>query len=188
MLRWAEGHATFYLKIYRYPGLRGPLRGAFRNTFAAPSRAAREDRTLRHLADRGVQPGLAAGFEERRCLGFLREARLLTRGFGDGDLAQALAAGPLPGAELDRLADFVAAMFDSGVRDPDLVARNLLREGRGDACRFAKIDASSSWILARPLRATERAVDLAHFLGELAHAGHAATELERFALRTRARS
>ncbi len=175
VLAYEHEGQRWFLKIYRYESWKARLRGAFRNTFLAPSRAAREDRALRHLAASGVQPGLAGGYSEQRCLGLLREARLLSRGFGQLDLAQRLRQGPLDAAELGSLAEFLAALFDSGLRDQDLLARNLLLDT--DQRRWAKIDASSSWILRRPLRCAERQNDLAALLRELAAAGQNPAQL-----------
>jgi tRNA A-37 threonylcarbamoyl transferase component Bud32 len=170
------------------------MRGAFRNTFAAPSRAAREDRALRHLAECGIQPELALGYAERRWLGWLREARLLTRGFGDEDLAQRIerrraeseARPGLRADELPGLGAFLGAIFDSGLVDPDLRVRNLLCAGTGEATRWAKIDASSSRIRRRPLGPAERARDLAPLLEELRAAGCDETALAELSSAARA--
>ena len=147
----ASGQAL-YLKTYVYPAPWGPLRGAFRNTFLAASRARREWRALELLARAGVQPGLGVDLSERRCLGFLLEARLLTRDFGGTDLAELLRARGLEAGQWRALwaglARFVRALHDSGLRDPDLKARNILLRETSQGPEFAKIDASSSWIVA----------------------------------------
>ncbi|MCA8971239.1 MAG: hypothetical protein KDC95_15720 [Planctomycetes bacterium] len=181
------------MKTYWYRGLRAALRGAFRNTVFAPSRALREARALRRLQETGVQPALDVEVAEHRHLGILREARILTRDFGGADLARRLETAP-GDAGLDRdawtgLGRFVRAMHDAGVRDPDLVARNVLvRERPGDAVlpdrehppsEFAKIDASSSWIVAEGrsrARADEaaRRADVERFTRDLERLGAAA--------------
>ena len=148
-----------FLKTYLYPWPKGPFRGIFRNTLFAPSRVAREWRALKHLAAHGVQPDLALWREERRCLGFLLQARLLSLDFGGPDLAapegiQLLQTHGTKG--LQALAAFVDALHDSGLRDPDFRLRNFLVRERGGRLQFAKIDSSSSW-LVRPGSSRDRA-------------------------------
>lgn len=169
---FVDEDGAWYLKTYRYDGLRAALRGAFRNTFAAPSRARREARALELLAAAGVQADLEAEFLESRRFGFLREALLLTRDFGGSDLAEKLQEKPEDaGLELEgwrALGRFVQALHDAGLRDPDLKARNLLlRRGEDGAWRFAKIDASSSRIVARNRRDAARERDLRVLVSDL---------------------
>ncbi len=140
-LELTEG--TCFWKTYVYPLPFGPLRGLFRNTFLAASRVEREARALTGLARAGLQPDLLVAKGESRRLGFLLRAEILTRSFGSTDLAQHLAQGPLHRRELDSLARFVRGLHESGLRDPDLKARNLLLAPQGPT--WAKIDASSSW-------------------------------------------
>ncbi len=140
----------YYLKTYVYRGARAWLRGAFRNTFLAPSRARREWRALRHLAAAGIQPDLAVDLVEKRRFGCLLEARLLTREFAGQDLETRLLENrPLSATEREELERFVRRLHESGLRDPDLKARNILLRGEGAEVAFAKIDSSSSW-LVRP--------------------------------------
>lgn len=187
VLRVEDEDGTWFLKAYWYRGLRAALRGAFRNTVFAPSRARREQRALLRLEEAGVQPPLEAAIAEHRSFGLLCEARIVTRDFGGADLARRLATAP-GDAGLDRdtwsaLGSFVRAMHDAGVRDPDLVARNVLARERPDRehrqFEFAKIDASSSWIVAEGrsrFRADEaaRRADVDRFARDLERLGAAA--------------
>ncbi len=138
-----------WLKTYRYPLPWGPVRGAFRNTFLALSRAQREFRALEHLAGAGIQPALAVDLRERRWLGFLLESQLVLEDFGGSDLARLLADGAVRDADLAALGAFVGKLHGSGLRDPDLKARNLLLRHEDGAPIWAKIDASSSRISPR---------------------------------------
>lgn len=157
---------AWYVKTYRYRGLRAALRGAFRNTFAAPSRATRELRALELLARTGVQPDLEAEVSETRRFAFLREAVLLTRDFGGQDLAARLAEHPGDAGLSDEtwkaLGRFVHALHEAGLRDPDLKARNILvRQDSGTGeWLFAKIDSSSSKIVPAQRKDAARVRDL----------------------------
>ena len=157
---WVESfeheRESYFLKTYIYPGPKAQLRGLFRNTFVAPSRAQREWRALEHLAEHGIQPRLAVALEERRRLGFLMKSRILSRAFGCEDLAHRLSQGSLCRSEVLSLARFVRKIHESGLRDPDLKARNILVAEHSDGLCFAKIDASSSRIV-RPGRSFDRA-------------------------------
>lgn len=152
--RFEDADGAWFLKTYRYRGIRAACRGAFRNTFCAPSRVARERRALLHLARAGVQEDLEPEILERRRLGFLQEGRILTRDFGGRDLASRLDESSVAGdGGLDEdtwiaFGAFVFALHESGLRDPDLKARNILV--REEPWSFAKIDASSSTIRRRP--------------------------------------
>lgn len=169
----------YFLKTYIYPGPFGPLRGVLRNTFLAPSRVAREWRALAHLAAAGVQPALGVDRDERRTLGFLREARIMTRSFGTEDLETRLAREPLSRAELTRLASFVKAAHDSGLRDPDLVARNLLLDGQGGDLELAKIDSSTATFTRRNRWDRRRVRDLDVLLTDLDRLGVPARQRAR---------
>ena len=83
------------LKVYHYPGLE-TLRGAFRNTFLAPSRAAREAETLLWLRRMDLGAPEPIAFGEERLLGWLRRAWILTRFLDASDL-EALVRRGLPG-------------------------------------------------------------------------------------------
>jgi len=170
--RFEQGGLPYFVKTYWYPGLRAPLRGAFRTTFLAPSRAQRERRALEHLALAGLQPALFVHLEEARRLGFLRRSVLVTAGFGDRNLSQQLEQAPLDEEELWLLGRFVRRLHESGLRDPDLKARNILLEGHGAELRIAKIDASSSWLRAPgPGWDRQRTAELGRFVKELSEAG-----------------
>jgi hypothetical protein len=170
--RFCRDGQRFYAKTYAYRWPLGPLRGVFRNTWLAPSRVAREDRALRHLTTHGVQPDLAVAAAERRILGFLVEARLLTRDFGGQDLAARLATGSVSASDLRGLGRFVRALHDTGLRDPDLHCRNILLRDAGADIEWAKIDASAS-VLVRPGRVFDwrRRRDLANLLADLERHG-----------------
>lgn len=175
--RLGPGRGAPLLKIYRYPGIRAPLRGVFRNTFLAPSRARREWRALKHLAACGVQPDLALGYREHRRGGFLVAAELLLADFGGEDLAARLARGPLTDRELAGLAGFLRAFTATRLLDPDLWARNLLIHG----LRFAKIDASASTLLPQPGPHPRKRGPARAFLRELAAFGLARPALAELA-------
>lgn len=178
--RW-DGRGWF-LKTYVYPAPFGPLRGVLRNTFLAPSRAQREWRALKHLAREGLQPDLAAGLEEQRVLGFLLRSRLLTLDFGGEDLRQRLARGTTLEDEWQAIARFVRRMHESGLRDPDLKARNLLlRRSAAGRPEIAKIDASSSRLVRRgPRWERARVRDLAAFTRDLLELGVERSRLDQF--------
>ena len=175
-LELAEG--TCFWKTYIYPGPFGPLRGIFRNTFLADSRVEREARALEGLAAAGLQPDLLVAKGEFRRLGFLLRAEILTRAFGSTDLAQRLALGPLNRRELDSLARFLRGLHESGLRDPDLKARNLLLDPSGPS--WAKIDASSSsWRRPGVVFDARRCRDLEHLLLDLRQLGMPAWQRRR---------
>ena len=175
-LELADG--TCFWKIYVYPPPFGPFRGAFRNTFLAPSRVEREARALQGLARAGLQPDLLLAKGESRRLGFLLRAEILTRSFGSTDLARRLAQGPLSRLELDSLARFVRGLHECGLRDPDLKARNLLLDTAGPA--WAKIDASSSsWRRSGDSFDPQRCRDLKALLLDLRELGMPAWQRRR---------
>ena len=185
--QFEDRQGSWYLKTYRYQGLRAALRGAFRNTFAAPSRVRREQRALERLFAQGVQADFEPRIREKRCLrllfgGFLLEAQLQTRNFGGSDLARLLREDPPDaGLALDewaQLGQFVRQLHDAGLHDPDLKARNILVRRESVASdktlSFAKIDASSS-SLCRPgaLRDVARRRNLAVLRSDLEACGAA---------------
>jgi hypothetical protein len=173
--RFEGKNRAYFLKTYTYPLPKGPFRGVFRNTLFAPSRAAREWRALKHLAAHGVQPDLALWWEERRRLGLLLEARLLSLDFQGPDLSSPQGRKMLEthgDRGLQALKTFVDTLHDSGLRDPDFYLRNfLVRENQG-GLQFAKIDSSSSWLLPPgPSRDPARSKDRDTLSSELRAAG-----------------
>lgn len=181
VLRIEDGDGAFFLKAYWYRDVRAALRGAFRNTWLAPSRPRRELRALERLRDAGVQSDLEAEIAEDRRYGVLREARILTRDFGGPDLEASLLLAPgdagLALPQWRRLGAFLTAMQDAGVRDPDLVARNVLVR-RDPVLTFAKIDASSSWLVRRSRDDRSRARCLETLFNDLERVGAAPTVIQ----------
>lgn len=151
------GQREVYCKTYVYPALRDRLRGVLRNTWLAPSRAAREAAALRWLADAGFAGPRALGYAEARCLGFLRCAVLATEAWPSRALPEVwptLDAGPRAGL-LAAVWRFVDALHAHGFVDRNLDPRNLLVAVEGDgAFRIAKIDSPRYRILPRGRRLT----------------------------------
>ncbi|MCC6782120.1 MAG: hypothetical protein IT457_04710 [Planctomycetes bacterium] len=144
------GQREIYCKTYGYPALRDRLRGALRNTWLAPSRAAREAAALRWLAEAGFEGPRALGYAETRRLGFLRCAVLATEAWPSQALHEVWPS-LAPARRTELLAAvwrFVDALHARGFVDRNLDPRNLLVAGQGDAAfRIAKIDSPRHRIL-----------------------------------------
>jgi hypothetical protein len=138
---------TVYRKVYSYPNLRDLASGVFRTTLFAPSRPEREWRSLGWLAGRGLQRELRVAMAERRTFGFLREAVLVTAEFVGEPLDHWLSRAAAADREriLEALWDWVARVHETGHRDRNLDARNVLVRVDGDRVEFAKIDSPESF-------------------------------------------
>jgi hypothetical protein len=150
VLRGTLGNHPCHVKFYVYPGWRSRLRGALRNTFLVPSRVAREWAALARLAEAGLQPDLRLFWGERRTLGFLTEAVLVTRTVTAPDLEQwARAHGPDRLQALEPLlAAWVDALHRAGHRDRNLDPRNILVVETDGRLQFVKIDSPRSFAVA----------------------------------------
>lgn len=149
----------YFVKVYDYPGAGDRWRGLLR--FTGPwndSRARREAQALHWLQQQGFPtPGVVA-VAERRCLGVLRSAVLITEAWPGEPLDRLMPR--LDHGQRDELAaalcGVVRELHARGFRDRNLDLRNLLArrvEGRG--WQIAKID-SPRWRLVRPGRGEDR--------------------------------
>ncbi len=139
--RFRFGATDCHGKTYVYPSARDRVRGWFRNTLFAPSRARREAEAARWLLGHGfVAPRPLLVAEQRRFRG-LRVAVLVTATLDGERLDQALASGtPTDRAHrLVALAAWVDALHAAGFRDRNLDLRNILLLP-GPHPRFAKLD------------------------------------------------
>ena len=138
LLRLPAGPVPVHRKVYEYARWGARLGGAFRTTFAAPSRAAREAAALRRLGALGLAPAPVAT-AERRVAGFLSEAILAARSVEGGRALDALDSG-------DGLAAAAGAaagrMHAAGVVDLDLSPRNLVAARGPAGWTVAKVDSA----------------------------------------------
>lgn len=104
----------------------------------------------------------------------------MTKDFGGEDLARLSAVRGLLRSEISALARFVRRLHESGLRDPDLLARNILVSRSSDGISFAKIDSSSARFL-RPGAAWDasRIRDLETLIADLASRRRPGWELLR---------
>jgi len=154
------------LKVYGHPGLE-PLRGAFRTTFLAPSRVAREARTLLWLRERGLGAPEPLAFGERRLLGWLRQAWILTRYLPAPDLERLLGEGLPPGPSPARaLGAWLGRAHALGLEDRNPHLRNFLARPAGPGrWEIFKVDSPKARLHRGPAPAGARGRDLA-VLGE----------------------
>ena len=122
------GATPCHIKTYDYPGRRDRWRGWLRNTFLARSRAHREARALQWLRLSGfAAPEPLAGLEKRR-LGWLHRAVLITRTWPGTALD--LAWPTLAAADRDEvlavLSEQVDRLHRAGFRHRNLDPRNIL--------------------------------------------------------------
>jgi Lipopolysaccharide kinase (Kdo/WaaP) family len=155
--RLRSGDKDYFVKTYDYLGPRAALRGAFRNTFLRPSRAAREWDALAWLeAERFQAPAPVCVLERRQC-GFLRRAVLVSRAW-PGEQVDLLMARSTT-AERQQLAaaviELVVALHQRGFRDGNLDLRNLLARAGADGWLIAKLD-SPRWHLTAAGRSDDR--------------------------------
>jgi hypothetical protein len=147
--RVRSGDTDYFVKTYDYPGL-ATLRGLFRNTLLRPSRASCEWTALAWLQAAGFAAPAPVCVLERRRLGFLRRAVLVTRAFA-GEQVDFVLARSTP-AERRELAAAVTATVQAlharGFRDGNLDLRNLIARRDGAGWTIAKLD-SPRWRLAR---------------------------------------
>ncbi len=156
------GRLAVFRKVYSYRGFAPKLRGLFRTTFAAPSRAMREAEALRRLGALGLAPA-AVACAERRTSGLLDEAVLVSEAVAGGrDLASrdaepglAAAAGAAAGR-----------MHAEGLGDLSLVPRNLVAApGVEGPWQVLKVD--SGRMRAAPRGGPLQARDLADLVAGL---------------------
>ncbi|GAB4147563.1 MAG: hypothetical protein Fur0037_15800 [Planctomycetota bacterium] len=146
------GSNIYYIKTYDYPTWRARLRGTLRNTGPArPSRAAREAAAARWLRAHGFEAPLPVAVLERRRLGFLSRAVLVTRAW-PGEPVDRILRGLGEEARrslCEELFAFVARLHRAGFRDRNLDLRNLLARPIEGGWQFAKLD-SPRFRLRRP--------------------------------------
>ena len=150
------------LKVYHYPGLE-TLRGAFRNTFLAPSRAAREAETLLWLRRMDLGAPEPIAFGEERLLGWLRRAWILTRFLDASDL-EALVRRGLPGgpSPARALGAWLGKAHALGLEDRNPHFRNFLaRPGPEGGWEIFKVDSPKARVHPGPAPRKARARDLA---------------------------
>ncbi|HEU4395737.1 MAG TPA: lipopolysaccharide kinase InaA family protein, partial [Planctomycetota bacterium] len=136
VLRLPAGPVPVHRKVYAYAGWGARIGGAFRTTFAAPSRAAREAAALRRLGALGLAPAPVAT-AERRVAGFLAEAILATRTVEGGRALVALD----PGDGLAAAAGAAAGrLHAAGVVALDLAPRNLVASRGPAGWTIVKVD------------------------------------------------
>lgn len=162
LLDLPSGEVRVFRKVYAYRGFGAKVRGMFRTTFLARSRAAREADALRRLHGMGLAPAPLAMAEERT-LGFLDEAMLATRAVPGGRDLSGL--DPLPGlaAAAGRAA---GRMHAAGLGRLDLAPRNLVAApSAGGGWEILKVDSGA--MAPVPRGGTEQAADLADLLAGL---------------------
>lgn len=137
-----DGSTSYFLKTYDYASLRDRIRGALRNTWLAPSRAAREWDGLSWLRKHGFAAPRPIGVVEWRRLGWLRRAVLVTEAWPGEPLDRLL-----PQLEMQErrslaaaLVDLVGRLHESGFRDRNLDLRNLLARRQASGWEIAKVD------------------------------------------------
>ncbi len=150
------------LKLYVHPGLE-TLRGAFRNTFLAPSRAAREARTLLWLRDHGLGAPEPLGFGEERFLGWLKKAWILTRYVEAEDVETLFSREAPPGPGLfAALGDWLGRAHGLGLEDRNPHLRNFLARPAGEGgWEILKVDSPRARIHKGPAPSRARGRDLA---------------------------
>ncbi len=160
------------LKIYVYPGME-TLRGAFRNTFLAPSRVARELRTLLWLRGKGLGAPEPLAIGETRFLGWLRRAWILTR-FVEAPDMEALFRGPSPPLEgpARALGRWLGTAHGLGLEDRNPQLRNFLAlPGTAGGWRILKVDSPRARLHPGPAPRRARSGDLAILRGEFRRLG-----------------
>ena len=140
--RFEVGTTEVFAKTYDYPTLRDRLRGAFRNTWFAPSRARREWDGLCWLRSKGFEAPEPLACLEHRIAGALRRAVLVTA-TQPGERIDHLLTDLVP-TELDalltHLEQHVEAMHAAGFRHRNLDLRNLLARRESNAWVIATLD------------------------------------------------
>lgn len=141
VVRMRLGAMDCHVKTYVYPRLRDRVRGWFRNTLLAPSRAEREATAAQWLLAHGFAAARPLLLAEQRGLSGLRVAVLATETVVGERLDHWLPT--LDGARqrdvLRALARWLDELHGAGYRDGNLDLRNLLLLA-GDPPRFAKVD------------------------------------------------
>ena len=147
-----------FIKTYNYPTRRDRIRGWFRTTLAAPSRALKEWNALTWLRSQGLGGPEPLALLEHRELGVLHRATLITESFpGEGlDLLLPKLAPDARDTLLRELEDHVTRLHLAGFRDRNLDLRNLLaRTSSEGAWEIVKIDSPRHRIL-EPGATTDR--------------------------------
>lgn len=172
VVRIRLGAMDCHVKTYVYPGLGDRVRGWFRNTLLAPSRAEREGRAARWLLARGFAAPQPLVVAERRGFSGLRVAVLATETVAGERLDRWLPTvdGGRQKDVLRALARWIDELHGAGYRDRNLDLRNILLLA-GDPPRFAKVD-SPRFVITRSKRpdALSRA-DVARLTASLATIG-----------------
>jgi len=161
LLRLPSGPLPVFRKTYAYRGLGPKLRGLFRTTFAAPGRAEREADALALLGALGLAPDLVAR-GERRVLGLLEEAILVTAAVPGGRDLDRLPPAPGLAAAVGRAAGW---MHEAGYGRLSLSPRNLVAAPDGTDWRVLKVD--SGRMCRAPRGGAVQARDLADLLAGL---------------------
>ena len=141
VVRMRRGAMDCHVKTYVYPGLRDRVRGWFRTTLLAPSRAEREVAAARWLLARGFAAARPLLLAEQRGFSGVRVAVVATETVVGERLDQWL---PVVDESRRRdvlraLAAWVEELHGAGFRDRNLDLRNLILLP-GDRRRFAKVD------------------------------------------------
>ena len=137
------GPTDCYVKTYDYPTIRDRVRGLFRTTFLAPSRARREWQALLWLRDHGFAAPEPLAHLECRRYGLLRRAVLVTEAYPGRSLDALLPSLTQPDRDdlLCAVESTVEALHRQGFRDGNLDLRNLLARRLDDGSwEIAKID------------------------------------------------
>lgn len=149
VVRMRQGAIDCHVKTYVYPGLRDRVRGWFRNTLLAPSRAAREVAAAQWLLAHGFAAARPLVLAEQRGFSGVRVAVVATETVAGDRLDRWL-----PTADESRrrevlraLAAWVEEVHAAGFRDRNLDLRNLILLP-GEPPRFAKVD-SPRFVIAR---------------------------------------
>jgi hypothetical protein len=151
---------TVYIKTYSYSTWAGRLRAITRTRPGCRSRAATEYDALAWLVANGFPTAAPLAVLERRTLGFVRQAVLIT-GAAEGTAADSFLASS-PCSEREEVGAailaFVARLHRAGFRDGNLDLRNLLVQRSAEGgWRIAKID-SPRFRLRRPGTQVDRLV------------------------------
>ena len=136
------GSHQYFIKTYEYSSWGDRWRGLGRTTLLATSRVHRERRALDWLSKHGFAGPRARAVFERRSLGWLTRAVLVTD-LWPGENMATLLPQLTDSDQLDltiELRRFVERLHKAGFRDRNLDLRNLLARRDDDGWSLAKID------------------------------------------------